>query len=70
MMRNGQAVCLIGRAREKDVITCLLDGVSECGASLVVRGEAGVGKSALLAAACGMAIDRGMQVLQHCRGAV
>ena len=62
-MRNGQAVCLIGRAREKDVITCLLDGVSERGASLVVRGEAGVGKSALLAAACGMAIDRGMQVL-------
>jgi DNA-binding CsgD family transcriptional regulator len=63
MMRNGQVVCLIGRAREKDVITCLLDGVSERGASLVVRGEAGVGKSALLAAACGMAIDRGMQVL-------
>src|SRR4029077_7080246 len=63
MMCNGQAACLIGRAREEDVITRLLDGVSERGASLVVRGEAGVGKSALLAAAYGMAIDRGMQVL-------
>jgi hypothetical protein len=33
----------------------LLDGVETAGGALVVRGEAGIGKSALLAGACRLA---------------
>ena len=39
---------LIGRAAELEVLSRLLDGVAERGGALVVRGEPGVGKTALL----------------------
>jgi ABC-type transport system involved in cytochrome c biogenesis ATPase subunit len=35
------------------VLNALVDGADERGGALVVRGEAGIGKSALLAAAIG-----------------
>src|SRR5215469_7005465 len=54
---------LYGRDREFRVLDDLLDGVNECGAALVVRGEAGVGKSALLASASARAKAQGMLVL-------
>lgn len=54
---------LLGREREIGVLNNLLDGVSDHGAALVMRGEAGVGKSALLAAASAHARGRGMRVL-------
>lgn len=54
---------LVGRDREKDVIMNLLNRISHQGGALLIHGEAGVGKSALLAAAAGMAQDRGMRVL-------
>jgi DNA-binding CsgD family transcriptional regulator/tetratricopeptide (TPR) repeat protein len=57
------AVPLVGRDRERDTISRLLEGVHDRGGALVVAGEAGAGKSALLAAAAGMAADRGMLVL-------
>jgi DNA-binding CsgD family transcriptional regulator/tetratricopeptide (TPR) repeat protein len=41
----------------------LVEGVDEHGGALVVRGEAGIGKSALLGAASRMATARGMQVM-------
>jgi hypothetical protein len=40
---------LVGRKREISGVNELLDGVTDRGAALVVRGGAGVGKSALLA---------------------
>jgi DNA-binding CsgD family transcriptional regulator len=54
---------LVGRERELHVLADLLDGVSDHGAALLVRGEAGVGKSALLASASAQARTRGMRVL-------
>ncbi len=54
---------LFGRDREIRVLDDLIDGVNERGAALVVRGEAGIGKSALLASASARAKARGMLVL-------
>lgn len=54
---------LLGREREIRLLDDLIDGVNDHGAALVVRGEAGVGKSALLAAASARARVRGMRVL-------
>ncbi len=54
---------LLGRHQEGEVIARLLQGVHERGGALVVRGEAGIGKSALLAAASEIATNRGMLVL-------
>jgi predicted ATPase len=45
------------------VIARLLEGLPERGAALVVRGHAGIGKSALLAQASSLATDRGMLVM-------
>src|ERR671921_1536615 len=42
----------------------LLDGVSKRGTALLVRGEAGIGKSTLLAAASRRAESAGMRVLR------
>src|SRR5919205_2051008 len=42
---------IFGRERELARLERLVDGVSERGAALVVRGEAGIGESPLLAAA-------------------
>jgi predicted ATP-dependent serine protease len=55
---------LLGRGSEIQALDDLLDGVHHCGATLVVRGEPGVGKSALLMVARGRATGRGMQVLR------
>src|ERR1700730_18004412 len=54
---------LVGRERETDLIARLLEDVDQRGGALVVRGEAGIGKSALLAAASRSATARGMQVM-------
>ena len=54
---------LVGRKREADVIATLLSGLPERGGALVVRGEAGIGKSALLAQVSTVAADRGVLVM-------
>lgn len=55
---------LYGRGRELDVLAGLVRGLGEgAGGALVVRGEAGIGKSALLAAAAGLAGRASAQVL-------
>ena len=52
------------RADELDLIHEFLDRASLAGATLVLRGEPGVGKTALLNAASGMAAKVGMRVLR------
>ena len=54
---------LVGRRRESNLIAGMLEAVREQGGALVVRGEAGVGKSALLAQAGAVASDGGLLVL-------
>jgi DNA-binding CsgD family transcriptional regulator len=55
---------LYGRERELGALGELLGRLGQdAGGALVVRGEAGIGKSALLAAATGEATERGMRVL-------
>ena len=54
---------LYGREHELSVLTGLLDGVAGRGAALLVNGPAGIGKSALVAAARAAALARHMQVL-------
>jgi DNA-binding CsgD family transcriptional regulator len=54
---------LVGREGEVQAIAGLLVGVRESGAALIVRGDAGIGKSALLAAATSVATNNGMLVL-------
>jgi len=54
---------LVGRAAERDRLAALVNQVSEHGGVLVLRGEAGVGKSALLAEAVALATTAGMRVL-------
>ena len=55
---------LLGRERELAAIDELLDHVDDQGGSLLVRGEAGLGKSALLDEAARRARDFGMTVLR------
>jgi DNA-binding CsgD family transcriptional regulator len=54
---------LVGRERELAVIERLLVDVDEHGAALVLRGDAGIGKSALLGEARRLASERGTTVL-------
>jgi DNA-binding CsgD family transcriptional regulator len=54
---------LVGRGEEIALIDDLLQNVHEHGAALVVRGEPGIGKSALIAATAGHARRRGMQII-------
>jgi len=54
---------LLGRDREAAEITRLLDGVRAGGGALVIRGEAGIGKSALLSDARLLAADRAVTVV-------
>ena len=54
---------LIGRERERALIRRALDEIRDGGRAVVVDGEAGIGKSALLADATAGARDRGMTVL-------
>src|SRR5580658_9088927 len=54
---------LFGRERELGVIEERLDSVSDRGGALLVRGEAGVGKTAILEAAKLRADSRGISLL-------
>jgi DNA-binding CsgD family transcriptional regulator len=54
---------LLGRDRELEKLYALVDRIEEQGGALVVRGEAGIGKSALLAAAKERALHRGATVV-------
>jgi DNA-binding CsgD family transcriptional regulator len=54
---------LVGREPELGIVEGLFEQVSERGGALIVRGEPGIGKSALLAEASVRAEDRGMRVL-------
>ena len=55
---------LYGRERELDVVADLIGGLGRgVGGALAVSGEAGIGKSALLAAAARLAADSGARVL-------
>lgn len=55
-----RASLLLGRDRELATLYALVDGIEEQGGALIVRGEAGIGKSALLAAARERALDQGV----------
>ena len=55
---------LVGRHAELEVLEGLLDGVQERGASLIVRGDPGVGKSTLLETFAAHAAESGWRVLQ------
>src|SRR5919107_2076820 len=55
---------ILGRERELGRLHELVDGVEGRGAALIVRGEPGIGKSTLLAAAARRARAAGMQLLQ------
>ncbi len=54
---------LLGRADEQSLLTSLLDEVATRGQTLVLRGEAGIGKSRLLSETAREARERGMSVL-------
>ncbi len=54
---------VIGRDGESAAIAELLDRVPERGGALILRGEAGIGKSTLLGQATRSAAERGMRVL-------
>jgi len=54
---------LLGRDRELARLYALVDGIEEEGGALVVRGEAGIGKSALFAAAKERALEQGVAVV-------
>ena len=57
------ALSLIGRERELGAVATLLDDVHGRGSTLLVRGEAGIGKSSLLGEAAALARLRGFRVL-------
>ena len=54
---------LLGRNRDLVELYALVDGIEDHGGALVVRGEAGIGKSTLLGAARERALDRGVAVV-------
>src|SRR4051812_21623237 len=58
-----EAAPLLGRRREQDLLTSLLDDVATRGHALVLRGEPGIGKSRLLSATGAAARERGLAVL-------
>ena len=55
---------LLGRDRETRIISGLIDRLPGDGGALLVRGDAGLGKSALLARAEADAAERGVRVLR------
>jgi DNA-binding CsgD family transcriptional regulator len=61
---GGPEAPLVGRDGECARIHALLDGVERSGAALLVRGEPGIGKSALLDHAAEQASARGFRVLR------
>ncbi|MBL7488653.1 AAA family ATPase [Frankia sp. AgB1.9] len=56
-------VALVGRESETELLAGLLERIRDQGGALVVRGEAGIGKSALLTEAGRVAAARGLRVL-------
>ena len=54
---------LLGREQDLAELFALVDGIEERGGALVVRGDAGIGKSSLLAAAKERALGRGVTVV-------
>jgi len=60
---DSRVVELLGREDELARLYDLIDGIDARGGALLVRGEAGIGKSALLAAAQERAARRGVTVL-------
>jgi DNA-binding CsgD family transcriptional regulator len=54
---------LLGRDRDLAELDALVDGIEDRGGALVVRGEAGIGKSTLLAAARDRAVEQGVTVV-------
>jgi hypothetical protein len=62
-LSGAPAPVLYGREPEVRTVAHLVEGVRNRGGVLLVRGEPGIGKSALLAAAAARATDNGMQVL-------
>jgi hypothetical protein len=54
---------LLGRDEEAKALARLLEGLPRSGGALIVRGEAGIGKSALLSEAADAAVRLGMLVL-------
>jgi len=54
---------LVGRASEIPVVESLLAGIADGGGSLLVLGDPGIGKSALVEAASRRAADGGIRVL-------
>lgn len=63
-MRNDGEVELVGRSREQDLLLELLERcLLSSGSTLVLRGAAGIGKTALLRLAGSQAQQRGMSVL-------
>ena len=63
-LTDAQVTRLFGREREERLIYDLLDNVHARGSALVLRGEAGVGKSSLLDASVGYAQRRGFRILR------
>ena len=55
---------LVGRARERRLLDGLVASVEGGGAAVVIAGEAGVGKTALLTHVADVASDRGLRVLR------
>jgi len=62
--RADQGRTLHGRTHDLAVVDAFVDGVDTRGGSLLIGGEAGVGKTALLSAAVGRAADGGLRVLR------
>jgi DNA-binding CsgD family transcriptional regulator len=60
---EARAAELLGRDDELAQLYGLIDGIGQRGGALVVRGEAGIGKSALLAAARERAVHLGVTVV-------
>jgi DNA-binding NarL/FixJ family response regulator len=57
------AALLVGRDNELERLSRIVDGLADHGGALIVRGEAGIGKTAMLAAAAGRAHEHGVTVL-------
>ena len=55
---------LVGRARERRLLDGLVESAAGGGAAIVIAGEAGVGKTALLTHVADMASERGLRILK------